>query len=387
MKVVANVARYHRRGLPQSTHLPYMMLGREDRVRVQKLGGLLRLANALDAEHLQKVRDLRLDINGPIWVLHVEGTGDLTDGAARRRVTRRHVDRCLRAAADRARRGSRLMAGTRDTRPSPFFNRELSWLAFNARVLEEAADPRNRLLERAKFAAIVASNLDEFFMVRVAALKHAEREGEHRPDPCGLTPIEQLAAIAGRAHAMTEALYASGARRSVSGASRAGDRPDNAWTGSPTSSAPVLTTYFHDEVLPVLTPLAIDVERPFPMLGSLTHQPRVLARARGRTGRAPPGRRAGAGPAVAARPGGGPGGPTFVLLEERHPGVGTGALSRPDGHSKRRPSACRVTPSWTRRTRAPPTSSRCRKNCGDADAVRSCAWRSRRPPATTCSWC
>ena len=78
MKVVANVARYHRRGLPQATHQPFMTLGREDRVRVQKLGGLLRLANALDAEHLQKVRDLRVDIGGESWVLQVEGTGDLT---------------------------------------------------------------------------------------------------------------------------------------------------------------------------------------------------------------------------------------------------------------------------------------------------------------------
>lgn len=78
MKVVANVARYHRRGVPQPTHLSYATLGRTDRVRVQKLSALLRVANALDAEHLQKVHDVRLDTTGDVWRLQLEGTGDMT---------------------------------------------------------------------------------------------------------------------------------------------------------------------------------------------------------------------------------------------------------------------------------------------------------------------
>jgi exopolyphosphatase/guanosine-5'-triphosphate,3'-diphosphate pyrophosphatase len=76
--VVANIARYHRRAMPQNSHLPYIMLDRHDRLVVDKLAALLRLANALDAEHLEKVRDLRLIRQDKVWLLELEGTGDLT---------------------------------------------------------------------------------------------------------------------------------------------------------------------------------------------------------------------------------------------------------------------------------------------------------------------
>ena len=76
--IVSNVARYHRRGLPQKTHLPYAALDRHARLVVDKLAALLRVANALDAEHLQKVRVLRVERQGRSWVLEIEGSGDLT---------------------------------------------------------------------------------------------------------------------------------------------------------------------------------------------------------------------------------------------------------------------------------------------------------------------
>ena len=95
----------------------------------------------------------------------------------------------------------------RKREPDLFLNRELSWLEFNHRVLEEALDPQTPLLERLKFVAIVASNLDEFFMVRVAGLENALLEGDVAPDVSGLTPTQQLRAISDRAHAMVARLY------------------------------------------------------------------------------------------------------------------------------------------------------------------------------------
>jgi exopolyphosphatase/guanosine-5'-triphosphate,3'-diphosphate pyrophosphatase len=78
MAIISNVARYHRRGMPNKSHLPYMALDPDARVLVNKLGALLRLANALDADHLQKVRDLRVLPEDDHWVLEVDGGGDLT---------------------------------------------------------------------------------------------------------------------------------------------------------------------------------------------------------------------------------------------------------------------------------------------------------------------
>ncbi len=145
----------------------------------------------------------------------------------------------------------------------------MSWLAFNERVLEEAADARNPLLERAKFAAITASNLDEFFMVRVAGLKHAEAEGDVRPDPSGLTASEQLAAISTRAHQQMDSLYATVMNDVLPALANHGIRLLRI-DDLPTLERARVSGYFRDELLPALTPLAIDISRPFPMLSSLS---------------------------------------------------------------------------------------------------------------------
>src|ERR1700751_4597110 len=91
--------------------------------------------------------------------------------------------------------------------PTFYVNRELSWLEFNERVLEEAKDPRNPLLERLKFLCIVASNLDEFFEVRVAGLRQQHQSNVSVPGPDGLTPGEQLAAISARVRKMVDDQY------------------------------------------------------------------------------------------------------------------------------------------------------------------------------------
>ncbi len=88
-------------------------------------------------------------------------------------------------------------------KPNRFFNRELSWLEFNQRVLDEARDASIPLLERLKFLAITASNLDEFFMVRVGGLQMVSNQGSTKTDPSGMTADEQLDAISRRTHKMT----------------------------------------------------------------------------------------------------------------------------------------------------------------------------------------
>ena len=160
------------------------------------------------------------------------------------------------------------MNGERAHAPEHFINRELSWLAFNERVLEEAADPANPLLERVKFAAIVGSNLDEFFMVRVAGVRHEVADGETTPDPAGLTPAQQLQAICERTHALVKALY-DVAQELLSALAQVGVRIVP-WSALDKPQQASLTDYFRTSVLPVLTPLAVDVSRPFPLLSSLS---------------------------------------------------------------------------------------------------------------------
>jgi polyphosphate kinase len=158
---------------------------------------------------------------------------------------------------------------------SLFINRELSWMAFNERVLEEAADPATPLLERVKFAAIAASNLDEFFMVRVAGLKEAVADGDTVPDLAGLTPARQLTAIAERAHAFVATLHRLVNAELLPALAARGIRLV-AFSELTEARRAALSGFFRESVLPVLTPLAIDVSRPFPLLSSLSLNVAVL---------------------------------------------------------------------------------------------------------------
>ena len=153
--------------------------------------------------------------------------------------------------------------------PSLFISRELSWLAFNERVLAEAADPSVPLLERVKFAAIAASNLDEFFMVRVAAVRRAIDDEDMTPGLDGRTPPQQFADASARAQAFVAALS-----RLVAGDLRPSLASQGirllSWNEIEPARQAGLGTYFAESVLPVLTPLAIDISRPFPLLSSLS---------------------------------------------------------------------------------------------------------------------
>ena len=150
-----------------------------------------------------------------------------------------------------------------------FFNRELSWLSFNDRVLQEAYNADNPLLERLKFLAISSNNLDEFFMVRVGGLNLMRAQGIRATDIAGMTPMQQLEAIAERAHSMVDSQYTCYGRElapqlAAEGIQQVHPGDLNA------EQTEYLKRYFHDEVFPVLTPLAVDHDKPFPSLQSLT---------------------------------------------------------------------------------------------------------------------
>ncbi|AMV16869.1 polyphosphate kinase 1 [Planctomyces sp. SH-PL14] len=148
-----------------------------------------------------------------------------------------------------------------------YLNRELSWLDFNQRVLEEAADTSIPLLERLKFLAISASNLDEFFRVRVGGLQTLEQQGVMRPDAAGLTPEQQLTAIRRRVRQMIEEQYRVYREELEPQLAASGMR---CLRPSELNAAQkrVLKQVFQNEIYPVLTPMAVGGEIEFPLLSS-----------------------------------------------------------------------------------------------------------------------
>lgn len=164
----------------------------------------------------------------------------------------------LRTVEQMARTGGALSGAER------YFNRELSWLAFNDRVLEEATNPAHPVLERLRFLSISGNNLDEFYMVRVAGLRGQVGEGIETMSPEGLTPAQQLAAIAEKADALMEAQQAV-----WGGLVHDLERVDFAVIGAHALSGEErdwLERHFLEQIFPVLTPQAIDPAHPFPFI-------------------------------------------------------------------------------------------------------------------------
>ncbi|WP_344882424.1 RNA degradosome polyphosphate kinase [Allokutzneria multivorans] len=150
-----------------------------------------------------------------------------------------------------------------------YFNRELAWLDFNARVLALAEDPSEPLLERAKFLAIFASNLDEFYMVRVAGLKRRDETGLSVRSADGQSPREQLARISTRTQDLVEqnaSVFLNELRPEL----EKHDIRIVVWDDLDDADKLRLSTYFTEHIFPVLTPLAVDPAHPFPYISGLS---------------------------------------------------------------------------------------------------------------------
>ncbi len=154
--------------------------------------------------------------------------------------------------------GSRIAPGQR------YFNRELSWLAFNSRVLEEAANPHHPLLERLRFLSISGANLDEFFMVRVAGLKGQQLQGVEERSADGLTPVQQLAAISDAVDQLMTQQQESWAELKQELAAANFKVLDGGEV--PPECADWLERHFREQIFPVLTPQALDPAHPFPFI-------------------------------------------------------------------------------------------------------------------------
>jgi polyphosphate kinase len=166
---------------------------------------------------------------------------------------------------------------SRFSAPENFINRELSWLEFNRRVLEEAQDPTQPLIERVKFLTIVSSNLDEFFEIRVAGIKQQIESETSDIGPDGLTPTDTFNAIQRTVHEMVATQYALWRDELMPLLAKNGIRIHKVSELS-TKRAAWARRFFQEEVFPMLTPLAVDASHPFPQLLNKSHNLFVRAR-------------------------------------------------------------------------------------------------------------
>ena len=158
------------------------------------------------------------------------------------------------------------MSGVDFEKPEYYTNRELSWLGFNNRILGEARDKKLPLLERLKFLSITASNLDEFFMIRVASLKDMVHAKYTKKDIAGLTAQEQLSLIAQKAHDLVQQQYSTYNRSLLPLLKQAGFELVTEHEKLTEKQAEYADQYFQENVYPVLTPMAMDSSRPFPLI-------------------------------------------------------------------------------------------------------------------------
>lgn len=152
------------------------------------------------------------------------------------------------------------------TNPEYYRNRELSWIGFNQRVLSEAKDKQIPLFERLKFLSITASNLDEFFMIRVASLKDMVHAGYTKPDIAGMTPKEQLEEISVKTHELVHEQYHTYNRSLLPALSGVGLCVVERHEKLSKKQAEYVDQFFEENVYPVLTPMAMDSARPFPLI-------------------------------------------------------------------------------------------------------------------------
>ncbi len=163
------------------------------------------------------------------------------------------------------------MADKFDLRKSEYYyNRELSWLLFNNRVLEEARDKTLPLFERLKFLSITASNLDEFFMIRVASLKDMVNAGYDKPDIAGMTPQKQLEKLNKATHELVAQQYSTYSRSLLPLLKQNGVRVVVVHEDLTKEQGEYVDRYFTENVYPVLTPMAVDSSRPFPLIRNKT---------------------------------------------------------------------------------------------------------------------
>lgn len=150
--------------------------------------------------------------------------------------------------------------------PKYYENRELSWLLFDHRILGEARDKSNPLFERLKFLSITASNLDEFFMVRVASIKDMVHAGYEKTDIAGLTPVQQLKEIGKATHALVDLQYSTWGRSLHPQLEKDGLHIVMSHEALSKEEGDFVDRYFQENVYPVLTPMAVDSSRPFPLI-------------------------------------------------------------------------------------------------------------------------